>query len=148
MPGVLIELGFISNKKEAKYLGSDQGKDEIAKAIAQSILQYKEENFSVSESGVKEQVVVKEDVKSNDNVPVKSTKSKVYKVQIGSSKKKLATNPSNFKGLKNVSRTFEKGYYKYFYGSVDTTSDCEKLLAEAKKKGYDSAFIVTDIENK
>ncbi|WP_240473160.1 N-acetylmuramoyl-L-alanine amidase family protein [Flavobacterium enshiense] len=149
MPGVLIELGFISNKKEAKYLGSEEGKNEMARAIAQAIVQYKEEYFLGSELGVSAQnISVKDDVKSDETASVKTTKGKVYKVQIGSSKTKLATTPSNFKGLKNVSRIFEKGYYKYFYGSVDTISDCEKLLAEAKKKGYDSAFIVSDNENK
>ncbi|UOK41662.1 MULTISPECIES: N-acetylmuramoyl-L-alanine amidase [Flavobacterium] len=149
MPGVLIELGFISNKNEAKYLGSEQGKNEMAKAIAQAIIQYKEEYFSGFESGIRSQnTSVKDDVKSDDTEPVKETKGKLYKVQIGSSKTKLATSPYNFKGLKNVTRIFEKGYYKYFYGSDDSISDCEKLLAEAKKKGYDSAFIVSDNENK
>ncbi|HSD15273.1 MAG TPA: N-acetylmuramoyl-L-alanine amidase [Flavobacterium sp.] len=149
MPGVLIELGFISNKKEAKYLGSEQGKNEMARVIAQSILQYKEEHFSGSVSDSRaETVSEKQETKSEETASVQKTKNKNYKVQIGTSKTKLDTNPSNFKGLKNVSRIFEKGYYKYFYGNVDTISDCEKLLAEAKKKGYDTAFIVSDNEIK
>ncbi|ESU28196.1 N-acetylmuramoyl-L-alanine amidase precursor [Flavobacterium limnosediminis JC2902] len=147
MPGVLIEMGFISNKNEASYLGSEKGKNEMAKAIALSIIQYKDEYFATTgTSGVKEQTVTKEETEPKQDTPIKEIKGKEYKVQIATSKRKLATEPSNFKGLKNVSRTFEKGYYKYFYGNVSTDVDCKKLLAEAKKKGYDSAFIVAGNE--
>jgi N-acetylmuramoyl-L-alanine amidase len=149
MPGVLIELGFISNKEESKYLGSEKGKNELAKAIAESILQFKDDYFAISDSNNKTQNDITEVVKSNENVKSEGTKNNtVYKVQIGSSKKKLDAVPSNFKGLKNISRTFEKGYYKYFYGSVTTNSECEKLLSDAKNKGYTSAFIVASNDDK
>jgi len=147
MPGVLIELGFISNKNEAQYLGSDKGKNELAKAIAESILKFKEDYFAVSEAANHSESI--ENSKVVETVKTKSADSKkTYKVQIASSKKKLDTIPSNFKGLKNISRSFENGYYKYFYGSADTNSECEKLLNEAKNKGYASAYIVSDNESK
>jgi len=38
---VLIEVGFISNKEEAKRLNKAQYRRQIAKAIYQSILEYK-----------------------------------------------------------------------------------------------------------
>ena len=41
MPGVLIELGFVSNPEEAKYLSSEEGKAELAQSIANSIITYK-----------------------------------------------------------------------------------------------------------
>lgn len=145
MPGVLIELGFISNKNEAKYLGSEKGKKELAKAIAESILKFKEDYFSVS---VKKSSS-NEDTNEELAAEIKQHRSnKIYKVQIASSKKKLDVLPSNFKGLKHISRAFENGYYKYFYGNVDTNTECEKLLNEAKNKGYTSAFIVADNESK
>lgn len=145
MPGVLIELGFLSNTEESKYLGSEKGKNALAQAIAKSILEYKENYFFVSEgNSVATTNVDKQDSQKEEQVKTaESAQGKlVYKVQIGSSKRKLDTVPSNFKGLKNITRTFVNGYYKYFYGSVNTNSECEKLLSQAKDKGYTSAFIV------
>lgn len=147
MPGVLIELGFISNKNEAQYLGSEKGKRELANAIAESIIKFKEDYFaateSVKDSDGKESAEV--NVKTKGNEPGSK---RTYKVQIATSKKKVDAIASNFKGLKNISRKYENGYYKYFYGSADSNSECEKLLMEAKKKGYESAYIVAENDNK
>lgn len=147
MPGVLIELGFISNKNEAQYLGSEKGKKELAKAIAESIIKFKEDYFAATEAAKDSDG--KES--AGENVNAKESESgsnKTFKVQIATSKKKVDATASNFKGLKNISRKFENGYYKYFYGSADSNSECEKLLIEARKKGYESAFIVAGNDNK
>ncbi|MFA7227561.1 MAG: N-acetylmuramoyl-L-alanine amidase [Melioribacteraceae bacterium] len=42
MPGVLIETGFLSNRKDETRLASSEGQDEIARAIFNSIKKYKE----------------------------------------------------------------------------------------------------------
>ncbi len=42
MPATLIEIGFISNPEEERYMNSEKGQKEIAKRIAQGVLQYKE----------------------------------------------------------------------------------------------------------
>lgn len=41
MPSVLIETGFLSNKRDADYLRSSKGQDEIAEAIFKAIKGYK-----------------------------------------------------------------------------------------------------------
>ena len=41
MPSVLIELGFLTYKKEGAYLNSKKGQDEMSKSIVESILEYK-----------------------------------------------------------------------------------------------------------
>lgn len=43
MPSVLIELGFISNPAEERYLNSKQGQSYLASAIFRSVKAYKEE---------------------------------------------------------------------------------------------------------
>ncbi len=43
MPAVLIELGFVTNPAEARYLRSEQGQDHLASAIFRSIRDYKEQ---------------------------------------------------------------------------------------------------------
>ncbi|MBZ0097779.1 MAG: N-acetylmuramoyl-L-alanine amidase [Taibaiella sp.] len=40
MPGVLVEIGFINNVEEEKYMNSPQGQTEIAHAIYNGILEY------------------------------------------------------------------------------------------------------------
>ena len=42
MPSVLIELGFLTNKNEGYYLNSSNGQSEMATAIANAILSYKD----------------------------------------------------------------------------------------------------------
>ncbi|HJR99968.1 MAG TPA: N-acetylmuramoyl-L-alanine amidase, partial [Flavobacterium sp.] len=50
MPGVLIEIGFLSNKVEGEYLNTEKGQNEMAKAIADAILSYKKQYFKSSSS--------------------------------------------------------------------------------------------------
>jgi N-acetylmuramoyl-L-alanine amidase len=45
MPGVLIEIGFISNQTDVSILESENGQNDIATAIANAIISYKNENF-------------------------------------------------------------------------------------------------------
>ena len=153
MPGVLIELGFVSNPEEAKYLSSEEGKAELAQSIANSIIAYKNTFFSPSEVALPldvqdELIVVPENtIPTENNVVVNSDKTTHYKVQLEAGTKLIDTKPANFKGLKNISYTHENKLYKYFYGDETDYEACKKLLEEAKKKGYKSAYIVT-FENK
>jgi N-acetylmuramoyl-L-alanine amidase len=152
MPSILIELGFISYKPEGEYLNSESGQDELAEAIAKAILGYKREYFvsgAASDDDYKEPVV-KQDVKSKDdekpvkNIPaaVASSDQAIFKVQIAASGKTLELIPSNFNGLKNISKDASSSVIKYYYGETTSYEDAKKLLAEAKAKGYSSAFIV------
>lgn len=43
MPGLLIETGFLTEKKEEKFLGSEKGQDYIAASIFRAFRQYKNE---------------------------------------------------------------------------------------------------------
>lgn len=43
MPSILVELGFISNPTEERYLNSESGKRALANSIFQAFLTYKEE---------------------------------------------------------------------------------------------------------
>ena len=41
MPSVLVETGFLTNKNEGKYLSSKKGQQEMGRAIADAILEYR-----------------------------------------------------------------------------------------------------------
>ena len=44
MPSILVELGFISNRREAKKLTNPDYQNELAEQIAKAILDYKEKS--------------------------------------------------------------------------------------------------------
>ncbi|AWH86989.1 N-acetylmuramoyl-L-alanine amidase [Flavobacterium album] len=153
MPSILIELGFISYKPEGEYLTSDAGQDEIAEAITKSIMDYKKEYFIAGDVSYTET--------RNDDTPKSAPKAvsvpksveapkmisapkkgESFKIQIATGGKDLALKPSNFKGLKNVTKDKSASTIRYFYGETTDREKAGKLLAEAKAKGYKDAFIV------
>ena len=128
MPSVLVELGFLTNKKEGKYLNSKKGQSQMAKAIADAIQNYI--------NNLKLNTVIE------DVVEKPKTNTVEFKVQIASGKNRISTKPYNFKGLKNVSRVKVGSFYKYYYGTTTSYKEAKKSLRTAKKKGYTSAFLV------
>jgi N-acetylmuramoyl-L-alanine amidase len=152
MPRVLIEMGFVSNKEEGSFLNSDNGQDKLAEAIANSILEYKKEYFISSLNSVDKNKVdekeekPKEIIVKKEETKVVSTSSNnddiVFKVQISASSRNVETSPSNFKGLKNVTKEKGSVIFKYFYEEAKSYPEAKKNLKEAKEKGFDSAFIV------
>ena len=49
MPSALIEIGFLSNKEEEKYLNSKQGQSYIASGVYRAFKEYKEEMESLND---------------------------------------------------------------------------------------------------
>ena len=50
MPGVLIEIAYLSNPENEKYINSALGKEEIAEALWQTIVQYLSTNQELNPS--------------------------------------------------------------------------------------------------
>jgi len=150
MPGVLIELGFVSHPEEGLYLNSDKGKDEMAQSISNAIISYKNKFHSASDvieqqnsTDADKDVTFDSTTSSNKNdKDDKPTGKVLYKVQICALSKKVATKSSNFKGLKPITYKREKKIYKYYYGKESDYDTCKLKLEEAKNKGFTSAFIV------
>ncbi|TDD76900.1 N-acetylmuramoyl-L-alanine amidase family protein [Flavobacterium caseinilyticum] len=162
MPRVLIEMGFISNTVEGNRLNSEEGQNEIAKAIAEAIVSYKKEYFGNGEGEIFEerpsQKIIEKQIKDTAKEakakvnlpsvePVQSNKvvdnsKALFKVQLSASVKKVDLLPKNFNGLKNISVAYENKVYKYMYGETADYDEAKKQLKEAKGKGYDSAFLI------
>ena len=152
MPGVLIELGFLSNKAEGEFLNSSEGQNKMAKQIAQAIIKYKKEYFN--ETFLEEKPLVTEKSKNQNIEQVVSIAENsannqgLYRVQLFATSKKRNVNSSDFKGLKNISFTFENNLYKYYYGNTSNADEVKKMCQEAKDNGFSDAFIVTFAEGK
>jgi N-acetylmuramoyl-L-alanine amidase len=129
MPSVLVELGFLTNKNEGRYLNSKKGQQQMGKAVSDAIKNYV--------NHLKVNTVV-EILDTDENL--KNTIE--FKVQIASGKNKIPTKSYNFKGLKNVQVVKVGAYYKYYYGNTSKYKEVLTFLKTAKQKGYSSAFIV------
>ena len=160
-PSVLIELGFISNKEEEKYLNSKEGQQKLAVAISKAFSTYKHNHDKKSgkasslvavakndevESDSQAQVladeanVINEDVKNNAQIPV-------YKVQLFAKKTKLSLNAADFKGIKNISYYEENNLYKYTAGNESEYRKIVSLKEEISAK-FPDAFIVAFLNDK
>ncbi|TRX10214.1 N-acetylmuramoyl-L-alanine amidase [Flavobacterium gawalongense] len=162
MPRVLIEMGFISNSIEGNTLNSEEGQNEIAKAIADAIVSYKSDYYGNGETEIFDekpsQKIIDKPIKDTSS-PVKpkvnlnssevkktiknaDNSSALFKVQLSASVRKVELAPKNFKGLKNISVAYDNRVYKYMYGETPDYDEAKKQLQEAKEKGYDSAFLI------
>jgi N-acetylmuramoyl-L-alanine amidase len=153
MPRVLVEMGFISNYIEGNLLDSEEGQNEIAKAIADAIVSYKNEYYGNGGVEINETRPSQKNIENNSkdsSTPVEPKKTIVkqvnsnilFKVQISASSRKMELKPTNFKGLSNISIDFDNSIYRYMYGETSDYNEAMKLLDQAKEKGYGSAFLI------
>ena len=141
MPSVLIELGFLTNKNEGKFLNSKIGQQKMAKEIAKSIHKYYRQlkANTVASATQKDSPLPKENpLFSEVSIPKEEV---IFKIQIASSKNKILVKSYNFKGLKNVQRVKVGSYYKYYYGITTSFKEVKNSLLKVKKKGYSDAYI-------
>jgi len=142
MPSVLIELGFLTNKKEGPYINSNKGRKELAAEIARGIISYKD-NISLATDDAQNPVITQEEV----DKAIEATEEKIFegitfKVQLAASSKDLEAAPYNFKGLNEISKNQEGGLYKYYYGDTSDYNKIQLLKTFAREKGYASAYVV------
>lgn len=166
MPSVLVELGYISNHDEERFMKSSDGQNKLASALSDAFTRYKKE-YDRKQGGVSGGTASRSVAASvetsysesewiEDGIPAgseqdilnkkKSTKSVttgkiVYKVQILTSDKKLSSGAKVFKGYKNVDYFVEKGIYKYTCGET-TDFDSIRKLRRQVAKDFKDAFIV------
>ena len=160
MPGVLVELGYISNPDEERYLLTEAGTSALAKSIYQAFLSYKKK-FDMGDTTrpalAKTPEKVQEPAPAQKpktqskpqtpnkpkNEPTKSTQSHkpIFTIQFLSSDKKLPAGSKLFKGLTPVGHYQEKGIYKYTYGE---SHDYNKVLRTKRQisSKFKDAFII------
>lgn len=157
MPSVLVELGFISNVEEEKYLNSADGQESLTKAMFEAFESFKShyEEGGTSPTKKPNNVIVDKTEtaaadNSNQNIPVNdnsTTISKtedlgiVFKIQIAASSKKIENSPKNFKAYQNVDVYLQDGVYKYTFGAEQDYDKIVELHAKVKKD-YSDSFII------
>ena len=147
MPSILVELGYISNAEEAKYLASETGQKKLSNCISTAFDKYYRDLNKQMGDATMDYLVGTETMEgiSIEEAPSKSTDNKpIFKIQFMVSSSKLSNNDKAFKGLTPVECYKDKGLYKYTYSA---TTDYNKIL-QAKKKvneKFKDAFIVAFI---
>ena len=162
MPSILVELGYVSNADEAKYLATSSAQQRLSNCISKAFDRYyadlvklksatsgtevsnavrtsTEQSTSVNPSlqDVQERVSTSDDATSAD--------APIFKVQIFSSTKLLANGDGTFKGLSPVSYYEEKGLYKYTYGSSPNYNEILQIKRKVNEK-FKDAFVVAFIK--
>lgn len=138
MPSILIEVGFLSNKNEGSYLNTPKAQNDMAREIANAIIDYRNSLPDV-------QFDTPAAVATSPKEVVKETTTNtelLYYVQISAGSRKLETKAQNFKGLNNIHRKQEGSLYKYFYGKSNSYQEALQLQKTAKNAGYSESFIV------
>ncbi|HOH70765.1 MAG TPA: N-acetylmuramoyl-L-alanine amidase [Paludibacteraceae bacterium] len=150
MPSVLIELGFISNREEERFLLSAEGQQKMAQSIFSAFERYKHEydkRTYTQQTAIKPNTIDITIAAVEETPTAKQADEIVYKVQIFSTNKKLKPTDAAFKGWKECSFYEETGLIKYTYGA---TSNYNEIVALKKKvnKDFKDAFIVAFVNGK
>ena len=165
MPAVLIEAGYLTNATEAAFLTSDEGREQMAIAIFQSIEAYKRhmetgkqmDALAVSKAAQKppsvtpsqpvksvpvKTVAQKSSVPTQNNGPSK-TETTRYTIFLLAWPNKLDPNVGQLSLLANVKETFKDGKYHYSSGTYASKAEAEKVLPEILNMGFKTANIIS-----
>ena len=125
MPAVLLELAFVTNPVEYKFLSSTEGQNDIAERLFKAFCSYK--------------------TKFDASVNVR--KSGYYSIQIMGLGRELKPDDPAFKGLKcHGVKSESSDIYKYMCGRYDLPDQAAARLPEVKKK-FPEAFLVEIVGN-
>lgn len=171
MPSILIELGFISNAAEERFLASEKGQEYMASAIFRAFRDFKaayEGNNVVAEAKpqeskpevkeeapqpeVKPEPEVREEEAPKPEVNPEVTKPETrpepavcFKVQFATRDSDVPVTDKAFAKVKEVDRYYYNGAYRYTSGSFRTREEAANRQTEVRKLGFSDAFVVAFI---
>lgn len=148
MPSILVELGYISNAEEAKYLASATAQKRLSQCITKAFDQYYadlkklQNNMLMAEESLSNE---QENATVNLQTAVVRDDTPVFKVQFLSSSKKLEKGNPAFKGVGPVSYYYEKGLYKYTCGESANYNEILHVKNKVNEK-FKDAFVVAFVK--
>lgn len=144
MPSILVELGFISNDAECRYLISQKGIDDMSKSLYKAFTEYLDYHNKQLQKAVPTSQAIgnKESVK-----PAAVDAKPIYKVQFMTLKTPLKENDKRLKAYPDVSYYTENGTCKYTCGDTTDYDAILKTKNEVQKK-YKDAFVIAVYQGK
>lgn len=137
MPGVLIELGFISNPTEEKFLISEEGQFFMASAIYRAFKQYKieyEKENKVEEIVEETQVIIESGFS--------------FRIQFYTKNMQIELSDPRFAGLADLGMYHHNGLYKFTTGRFNSFDEARLHVPAVTEKGFRGAFVVAFKANK
>lgn len=168
MPSILIEMGFLSNPTEEKFLNDEQNKKTIANAIFQGFASYYtqmtgnkvtipdviKDNTEVStnnktenhDNSVNNPSDNQYDTKvSSEEAAVVATPAQSdeirFRVQFMALPEKVSPNDARLKNMPKQSCYFENNFWKYTAGDESDLQSAKEILKEVKTR-FPDAFII------
>ena len=141
MPGVLIELGYISNAEEEKFLNSENGQVYMASAIYRAFRDYKKEYEKEND---RPKPVVRKVEKPEPKTAASEHKTATglnYRVQFYTNPRQIVLKDKRFKGVPDLEVYYHNGMYKYTSGRFNTMDEAKARVPLIKSLGFTDAFV-------
>ena len=163
MPGILVELGFITNQNDLRVLNDKRNHDKFAESIFNAFYEFKTQYEKGNDSGSYLPVPIKEtdtskqtqtetkqtvtEAKQTPNTAkeaqnaVKADTGEHFRVQIFAVGKILPAGSRDLKGRRDVSYIKAGNLYKYTIGKYGTIDEAKDAQSEIRKH-FPQAFII------
>jgi len=163
VPAVLVELGFLSNPAEEKFMASEDGKKELSQSLFEAFVEYKSQIDGVAYQITKEKPTPSAQTSPSNTSPTNTSPTNtptntsnetanntpvaegdvIFRVQILTNPNKLPANSPRFKGQKNVFEYFQDNLYKYAVGYfVNDYKSANEFKNQLRQEGFESAFVI------
>ena len=154
MPGVLTEIGFMSNPQEMAYMKSEKGQAEIARSLYNAVRDYDAylrgtqlpelDEADAEEEPAPETVQAAGGRKSGSEAAQRADTEVRYAVQVLASPRQVALSSSQFGKYRNKVKQYDAEgsfRYKYCVGEYRTQEEARKALREVRRS-FPDAFVV------
>lgn len=168
MPSILIEMGFLSNPKDEKYLSNEQNREAVAESIFRAFSAYYTQvtGNKVNAPNVRPNNVNNQqpnstisNVNGNNNIPDNQPNTQAneqeipiadtlansgeirFRVQFMALPDKIPATDKRLKDIPELRCYFENNLWKYTAGNSDNLQSAKEVLNQIKAK-YPDAFIV------
>lgn len=143
MPAVLVELAFISNNNEYKYLSSKDGQEAIAERMFQAFKSYKTQyDMSLNITPTGPAPTVTDIPEPQVQAQPQEVNYPYFSIQVMSGVKVIDSADPVFKGLSvEKYRPSGSNTYKYIVGKYATRQEAQADLPNVRKK-FPEAFVI------
>jgi N-acetylmuramoyl-L-alanine amidase len=122
MPGILVELGFISHSNEEKYMSSNDGQALLASGIFRAFRDYKTGFEAKNNLDIQDLAASKQ---SGSGI--------VYRIQVASSKQKIKEDAFLFKKFDDVFEYHDGKYFKYAVEQARSFKEIAAKIGDIQK---------------
>ena len=148
MPAALVEIGYISNPDDERFMMSNAGQDKIARSIFKGFQNYKNKLEAKTVGSWKiqnDKVDNNKTIASEAGVGKGTSERPFYAIQVASSVGRIKNCASICKNIK-VSELHSNGRYRYYVKASESLDVVKKSLGEVKKLVKD-CFVIAIYNN-